>query len=190
MCYFVVEEIYGYSGTSGTSGSSGTSGTSGFAIPAWTSAGAITLTATTTTPVKGTSITQDNISYRQIGTKEWEIVLTYIQTVASGNSGSGDYLITLPNGLSFDTTLPSQQIYTSNIGVSTWAHLPNVIPNGNGTITNLNVGGNLFPMIYSATKFRILTITYGSGIQCWGSGFYSVGGDNPKIQLTFRFTST
>jgi len=33
-------------------------------------------------------------------------------------------------------------------------------------------------------------MTYGSGIQCWGSGFYSVGGDNPRIQLSFRFTST
>ena len=176
-------------GIQGPTGTNGTSGTSGFAIPAWTSAGVISLTASTTAPVKGTT-TQDNIRYRQVGAKEWEIVLTYIQTVASGNSGSGDYLITLPNGLSFDTTLPSQPIYTSNIGTSTWALVPNVIPNGNGTITNLNVGANLFPIVYSSTKFRILTMTYGSGIQCWGSGFYSTGGDNPRIQLSFRFTST
>jgi hypothetical protein len=181
----------GYTGSAGTNGYNGSAGVLTGAIPAWTSAGAITITATTTNPTKGATRTQDNISYRQIGAKEWEIVLTYIQTASTGgNSGSGDYLITLPNSLSFDTTLPSQQIYTGNIGTSTWAHNPYVIPNGNGTITNLNVGGNIFPMVYNATKFRILTLTYGSGIQCWGSGYYSVGGDNPRIQLSFRFTST
>jgi hypothetical protein len=192
--------IIGYNGSTGYTGSKGDTGTIGYtgssgtltgSTPAWTSAGAITLTATTTNPTKGGTKTQDNISYRQIGAKEWEVVLTYIQTaLTGGNSGSGDYLITLPNSLSFDTTLPSQQIYTSSVGLSVWSHLPYVIPNCNGTITNHTVGGQIFPMVYSATKFRILTMTYGSGIQCWGSGFYSVGGDNPRIQLTFRFTST
>ena len=184
----------GYTGSKGDTGATGYVGSAGVltgAIPAWTSAGAITITATTTNPTKGATRTQDNISYRQVGDKEWEIVLTYIQTAnTGGNSGSGDYLITLPNGLSFDTTLPSQQIYTGNIGTSTWAHNPYVIPNGNGTITDLNVGGNIFPMVYNATKFRILTYTYGVAIQCWGSGYYSVGSNNPRIQLSFRFTST
>jgi hypothetical protein len=159
------------------------------ATPAWTSAGAITLTATTTNPTKGT-ITTDNISYRQLGAKQWEVVMTYIQSSGVGGAnGSGDYLITLPNGLSFDTTLPSQPTYTSGIGTSVYSHLPYVIPNCNGTITNNSVGGQIFPMVYSATKFRILTLTYGTGIQCWGAGFYSAT-DIPKIQLTFRFTST
>jgi len=115
--------------------------------------------------------------------------MTYIQSATNGTTGTGDYLITLPNGLSFDTTLPSQPIHTANVGVNTFAHFPYVIPNGNGTITNHVVGGQLFPMVYSATKFRILTLTYGSGIQCWSSGFYSTI-DIPKIQLTFRFIST
>jgi hypothetical protein len=156
--------------------------------PAWTSAGAITLTATTTTPTKGTT-TSDNISYRQLGATQWEVVMTYIQTVGNGTAGSGDYLVTLPNGLSFDTTLPSQQIYTTGVGTSTFAHLTYVIPNCNGTINNGAGGAQIFPMIYNATKFRVLTLSYGAGIQCWGSGFYSAI-DVPKIQLTFRFTST
>lgn len=158
------------------------------AVPAWTSAGAITLTAITTNPTKGTT-TSDNISYRQLGAKQWEVVITYFQSVGNGGGGSGDYLITLPNGLSFDTTLPSQPLYTGNAGASTFAHLAYIIPTGNGTITNNVVGGHTYPMVYSATKFRILTITYGSGIQPWSSGFYSTG-DIPKIQLSFRFTST
>ena len=159
------------------------------AVPAWTSAGAITFTATTTSPTKGTT-TSDNISYRQLGAKQWEIILTYIQTVANGVNGSGDYLVTLPNSLSFDTTLPSQQITTTNIGTNTYALMSYIIPSGSGLINNDTLGGQVYPIVYDATKFRILTTTYGSAIQCWGSGYYSLGGDDPKIQLTFRFTST
>jgi hypothetical protein len=159
------------------------------ATPDWTSAGAITLTATTTNPTKGTT-TSDNISYRQLGAKQWEVVMTYIQTVANGTSGSGDYLVTLPNGLSFDTTLPSQQITTTNIGTNTYVLMSYIIPSGSGLINNGTLGGQVYPLVYNATKFRILTTSYGSSIQCWGSGYYSLGGDDPQIQLTFRFTST
>ena len=159
-------------------------------FPAWTNAGAITLSATTTGPTKGTT-TSDNISYRQLGAKEWEVIITYIQTATTGGaSGTGDYLITLPNGLSFDTTLPSQQIITTNVGTNTYALMIYIIPSGSGLITNSTIGGQVYPLVYSATKFRVLTTTYGNAIQCWGSGYYSVGDDNPKIQLTFRFTST
>lgn len=166
-----------------------TTSTNILATPAWTSAGPITLTATTTNPTKGTT-TSDNISYRRLGEKQWEIVMTYNQSSNTGHAqGTGDYLITLPNGLSFDTTLPSQQIYTSNVGTNTWVHNAYIIPNGNGLITNNTVGGHTYPMVYSATKFRILAVSYGSGILCWGSGFYSTF-DIPKIQLSFRFTST
>jgi hypothetical protein len=115
--------------------------------------------------------------------------MTYIQTV-SGGGGSGDYLITLPNGLSFDTTLPSQQITTTNIGTNTYALMTYIIPSGSGLINNGTVGGQAYPIVYSATKFRILATAYGSAIQCWGSGYYNIGGDTPKVQLTFRFTST
>ena len=159
------------------------------AVPAWTSAGAITLTATTTNPGKGTT-TFDNISYRQVGAKEWEVVMTYIQTATNGTAGTGDYLITLPNSLSFDTTLPSQQITTTNIGTNTYDLMTYIIPSGSGLINQGAVGGQVYPIVYNATKFRILTTSWGSAIQCWGSGYYALGGDDPKIQLTFSFTST
>ena len=118
------------------------------------------------------------------------MVLTYIQTVANGVNGTGDYLVTLPNGLSFDTTLPSQQITTTDIGTNTYALMSYIIPSGSGLINNDALGGQVYPIVYDATKFRILTTTWASAIQCWGSGYYSLGGDDPKIQLTFRFTST
>ena len=158
------------------------------ATPAWTSAGAITLTATTTSPTKGTT-TSDNISYRQLGAKQWEVVLTYIQTVSNGVNGSGDYLITLPNGLSFDTTLPSQPLYTGGVGTNTYDLMTYIIPSGSGLITNGALGGQVYPIVYNATKFRILTTSWGTAIQCIGSSYYGLA-DDPRIQLTFRFTST
>jgi hypothetical protein len=164
-------------------------GPTGQGIPVWTSAGAITLGATTTAPTKGTT-TSDNISYRQVGPKAWEIAIAYIQTAVSGGFGSGDYLITLPNSLQFDTTIPTQQLYTGGVGASTWLITNYLLPSSTGFINNNAVGGQLYPVIYDATRFRILTITYGTGIQCWGSGFYSTGGDTPRIKMIFSFIST
>ena len=187
--------LTGFTGTSGPTGRTGATGPvgpmgpTGQSIPVWTSAGAITLGATTTAPTKGTT-TSDNISYRQVGPKAWEIAIVYIQTVVSGVFGSGDFLITLPNSLQFDTTIPIQQIYTGSVGVSAWILTDNLVPSSTGFINNGNVGGQLYPVIYDATRFRILTITYGTGIQCWGSGFYSTGGDVPRIKMTFSFIST
>ena len=176
----------------GATGATGATGPTTFATPAWTSAGLLTITGTTSDPVKSTT-TFDDISYRRLGEKQWEIVLTYIQTVTgtAGNAGVGDYLITLPNSLSFDTTLPSQQIYTGSIGVSTWELPAYVIPNSSGLITNSSsTAGQTYPIIYNSTMFRILSFTTNVGIQCWGSSYYSIGVDVPKVQLTFSFTST
>jgi hypothetical protein len=161
------------------------------AIPAWTSAGAITIGGTTTAPTKGTR-TKDDISYRQVGLKEWEVVMTYYQTANTGAAnGSGDYLFTLPNGLSFDTTLSSQVQYQSNIGTSTWYLATYVIPSGSGMISNGSTGGRLYPIIYNSTQFRLLTINDGAYVRCASSGHYQLF-DNGyvTIQLTFKFTST
>ena len=158
--------------------------------PAWTSAGAVTIGGTTTAPTKGTR-TQDNISYRQLGAKQWEVVMTYFQTANTGAAnGSGDYLFTLPNSLSFDMTIPSQTQYQSNIGTSSWYNATYVIPSGNGMISNGATGGKVFPVVYNSTQFRILAINDSAWVKWAGSGHFQFG-DNPyvTIQLTFRFTS-
>jgi hypothetical protein len=161
-----------------------------FSVPAWTSAGAITIGGTTTAPTKGTR-TKDDISYRQVGTKEWEIVMTYYQTANTGAAnGSGDYLFTLPNGLSFDTTLASQVLYQSNIGVSSWFNSTYVIPSGSGMISNGSTGGRLCPVIYNSTQFRILTINDTAWVKWWGNGHFQMDTTYVTLQLTFRFTST
>ena len=175
-------------GPTGTTGSTGATGPTGLGFPSWISAGAITIGATTTAPVKGPT-TVDNISYRQIGPKQWEVSLSYIQTAGSGATGYGDFLITLPNSLQFDTTLPMQQAYTGNVQASTWVLATYILPTASGLINNSGVGGQVYPIIWNATQFRVLTTTYGNAIRCWGAYYYSIGGDVPCIQMTFRFTS-
>lgn len=163
-------------------------GTSLYGIPEWTSAGTIQSVgwnATTTAPTIGTS-TRNNMSYRRIGYKEWEVSMVYIYG-SGGAAGSGDYLFTLPNSLQFDTTITMQSPYTSNVGTNSWVSAGYILPTSSGLINNGSVGGQIYPIVYNSNSFRILTTSYGSGVLCWGSGYYGLGG---AIAITFKFTST
>lgn len=170
----------------------GAAGTDGGAVPAWTSAGTIQsvgITGTTSAPTIGTS-TRNNVSYRQLGAKEWELVMALDSTTTGGAAGSGDYLFTLPNGLSFDTTKAWQPVYTSNVLTNSWNHLRYTIPSSTGTLTNNNTGSiTINAMVYSATQYRILAPIIGSGIYCWSSTWYQLGSSPCGMSLTFRFTS-
>ena len=180
----------GYTGSAGTNGYNGSAGVLTGAIPAWTSAGAITIGGAISNPTKPTTRVYDNISYRQVGAKEWEVIMSYLCTNAAGSAaGSGDFLFTLPNSLSFDTTLPSQQVWTGGPQTSVWTHTNYVIPSSSGFINNNGVGGAAYAMVYNSTKFRILGVTNSAGVQSWGSGFFAITG-YVGLQLTFRFTST
>ena len=181
----------GATGATGA-GPTGATGADGGAVPAWTSAGtiqAVGLTGTTSAPTIGTS-TRNNVSYRQLGAKEWEVAVALDSATTGAAAGSGDYLFTLPNGLSFDTTVPWQPIYTANVGSSVWNHYRYVIPSSTGVMTNnATASATLNVMIYSATKYRILAPIIGSGYYCWGSSWYQLGSSPVGMSLTFSFTS-
>ncbi len=179
----------GTNGTNGIVGSNGITGSTGpQAFGSWISAGTIQSVgwgATTTAPTVG-GTTRNNISYRQLGPKEWEVALTY-QILSMGDGGSGDYLFTLPNSLQFDTTLPFQTAYTLNVGGNTWVLAGFIIPSGSGLINNGGVGGQVYPIVYDSTRYRILTTSYGSAIQCWSDNYYGL---TSTCEMTFKFTST
>lgn len=190
-CTWTVKELSNVRGATGAQGIQGASGPN-VSIPAWTSGGAITIGGTTTAPTKGV-MSKDNISYRQVGAKEWEVVVTYFQTATTGAaSGSGDYLFTLPNSLSFDTTLASQPQYQGNVAATTWALNGYALPSSSGTISDLSTtGGRTYAIIYNATQFRVLTLNDAAWIRCMGSAHWQLAGfTNLNMQLTFRFTST
>ena len=105
----------------------------------------------------------------------------------SGIAGNGDYIFTLPNNLSFDLTIPSQQIFTAGTGVDSWSNAQDAMP-ASGVITNLTEGAQVYPVPWTARTFRVLTTTYlTSNIRFWSSGFYGIGG---IINMKFSFIST
>lgn len=137
-------------------------------IPPLTSAGAISFGATTTAPSVGTPV-RSNMSYRQLGPKEWEVVMSF-NTLGSGTAGSGDYLFTLPNGLSFDLTVPSQQAYT---GSSALEMHRNSLPTASGDMSNSSTGTfRCNVIIYNATQFRIAPLIGGSSLTPWGGSWF------------------
>jgi len=166
---------------------------SSLGVPNWTSAGTIQSvgwSGTTTAPTVGTT-TWNNISYRQLGLKEWQIVMSYSGNGSGANAGSGDYLFKLPNGLSFDTTLSSQIIFTGSVRANDTNFPRYIIPSGTGMITDGagSTSTNFVPIIWNATYFRLLAYIPGSTISCIGSPYFATT-SSTGFQLTFQFTST
>jgi hypothetical protein len=183
----------GSSGSSGTSGSSGSSGTSA-SVPGWTSAGTIQSvgwSATTTSPTVATSPDFNNISYRQLGVNQWEIVMSFSSNGSGASAGNGDYLFKLPNGLSFDSTIASQQTFTGNVQQNDSDFPRYIIPSGTGMITDGagSTSTNFAPIIWNQTYFRLFAYIPGGAITCIGSTYFATT-SFAGFQLTFQFTST
>jgi hypothetical protein len=164
--------------------------------PTWTSAGTIQSVgwgATTTAPTIGT-FSRNNVSYRQLGPKEWQVMLTFTATSSYANAGSGDYLFTLPNGLRFDLTAPGQAAHTTGIGQSLYTNSGAVIAGQWGTgqvwFTN-NTNFSTFgagPAIWDATRFRLISTDVNQfGGRAIGSGYWT--SNNLAFNFCFQFTS-
>lgn len=162
----------------------------------WVSAGTIQSVgwgATTTAPTIGTTYT-NNLSYKQLGYKQWAIIMAFNNNGNGGagaNAGYGDYLFSLPNGLSFDTTVPWQTTYTSSIMVNDTNFGKFLLPSSGGMISD---GGgstsSMFgPILWSTTQFRILAYIPGSVISCVGSPYFPVT-TTVGFTLSFQFIST
>ena len=167
-------------------------------IPEWINAGTIGsvgLSAVTTAPTLATTTVENRVSYRQLGNKEWEVIVTYEHTNSTGAAnGNGDYLFTLPAALSFNTTLPFQKLYTNNNLTNSSALIPKTIPGGSTMLTDdttYTVGwaGGIIP--YSSTQYRILAPSSGSAVRCWGSDWFQPATANTiRLQCRFTFQST
>lgn len=123
----------------------------------------ITIGAVTTPPTKGTIVT-DRINHSRFGSR---LIADYqYEQSAGGAVGSGDYLFTLPTGLSFDSA--SVIFYTGSTG----AILAKSIV-GYGTVSN----GTGILIAYDATRFRMYTNTP-TATGFYGSGVFGISGAN------------
>jgi hypothetical protein len=109
----------------------------------------ITIGATTTAPTKGTTLV-DRIVHSRIGSR---LIADYqFEMSSAGGSGSGDYLYSLPSGLSFDSSI----IPYSGVGAPlAIAEAKAIVGYGEWT-DGANTVSSIKLIAYSATQFRML----------------------------------
>ena len=144
----------------------------------------ITLGAVTTAPTTGTRTVQ-RIESQTVGDK---IRLTYKLGYAAGsNVGSGHYLLTLPTGVTFNTTYNP----TYN-GANEWTgdvhgQAPNLIVAAGGIVIPGGWSNQIMVVPYDSTRFRLLLTFNGNQGQYtyWGSGFYFAA-SNTSLNIQFE----
>lgn len=163
----------------------------GNAVPNWTDGGFLTIGATTTAPTRPPTRYADKVYYKQIGPKTWQVEMIYRQDYNSGTtSGTGDYLISLPNGLQFDTTILTQEAYTDNVQTNTGAYLSKMLPSSSvlfytpsGFYSQYTSG--IIP--YDSNKFRVIISS--TGTIPWGSTWFHLNAYILEIRISFTFQS-
>jgi hypothetical protein len=144
--------------------------------------------ATVTPPTYG-SIVDNVVYYRQLGLKEYEVIYKFYQLTA-GSAGSGSYLWTLPAGLTFNTTLPFQGVYTGTSGATIgFLAQPLLAGPSVGYITDgVNGSQQFLPLVYDATRFRMVA---NYNLTTWGmvgSGYFFLS-TNSAFTFRFQFTA-
>ncbi len=149
----------------------------------WSNPVAITIGATTTAPVKGTT-SIDYVRYRNVGGKEYEVEYNLVRT-GGGTDGSGDYLITLPGSLQFDFTASGQTAYTGAAGYNA---IVSKLLNANGDLYNTGAHNSATVIPYDATRFRVHTNNWGTvGWTFWNTSYYQLGFASSGFKMTFKF---
>ncbi len=144
----------------------------GTPITDWQNAGPITIGATTTAPTKGT-ISRDALLWRRVG-NGIEVDLQYHQTTG-GSAGSGEYLISLPAGLSIDTNIKPS--FNGSFGsVSTGGAPAQGHPSflGYGTIGDGTARGGFVGYAYSSTQIRFVAEISYSTYDIWKSSSFAL----------------
>ena len=160
----------------------------------WVSAGTIQSVGLTSTggiaPVPPAVVNRNNVSYRLVSGKTWQVAYMFSASTVFANVGNGDWLFTLPNSLQFNTTLVFQPLFTGSVNASNHANRQYFIPGPSSIQVAFSDGGNgsqfgAGVIVYSPTQFRIFTTDVGNGApgpmrnNYWGNGLaglsFSVG---------------
>jgi hypothetical protein len=113
--------------------------------------------------------------YRQVSGKLYNFFWQVFYG-GGGVAGSGDYLIDLPGGLQFDTTLPYQETFSgSSGGGNTPGFGKTILPNSSGYLGTMNNINTVGVVPYNSTRFRVFVGT-GTGARCWASNYFGFGG--------------
>jgi hypothetical protein len=129
----------------------------------------VTVSATITAPTTGTRTIDRTFAVDNGITKKITVQLGY----DGGNAGSGDYLFSLPLGITFNTSAGYNPIFTGTLwSPSISAFCPYIIPIS-GVVT---IGGAwnqyMFVVPFSSTQYRV-GIGLGNAISFWNSGWFA-----------------
>jgi hypothetical protein len=131
--------------------------------------------------------TYNQVRYRQIGRKEWEVEVALFWT--NGSNGAGWYALTLPAGLQFDFTTPFQKPFTGfPDDAQSWMFygLTNSYARASQSGASSYQQSTIIP--YDATRYRVMLV--GPNTSFWMDNYFSAGGAyNHSIKLGFTFTS-
>ena len=130
---------------------------------------AVTVSATGTAPTSGTRTIDRTFAVDNGATKTITLQLSY----EGLGVGSGDYLISLPAGITFNTNVGYNPTYTGISWSPTVASMaPYLIPMQGGIVFAGAWSHLAFVVPYSSTQYRIL-FAYGSNLGFWNSGFFA-----------------
>ena len=129
-----------------------------------------TITATTTNPT--VNFTNNQVTYRQIGDK---YRVCYKLGWSASTAGSGDYLIALPAGLTFNTGAGYNPAWTAAPWPTVNVMSPYNIPCVGSVVYSSNWSNACFVVPYNRTSFRFLTTNNSiNSFIMWSSSWYSL----------------
>jgi hypothetical protein len=130
--------------------------------------------------------TFEQVSYSRIGDR---YRIRYRLGWNIGSSGSGDYLIQLPTGLTFNTGASYNPLFTSFFIPNTVSPFaPYFIPVTGGVIQSSTWSSAAYVMPYSSTQFRLVVFVGNNIIDTWNVNNYSLGTEG-ILQLEFEIWS-
>jgi hypothetical protein len=139
-----------------------------------------------------TNASYNGVWKQQIGPKTWNVIYQLRANGTQAAQNPGDFVFTLPPGLSFDTgTLPFQNNWSGNVNTSSHANRQYFIPGG--FTMQFNAGNNQGSQFgagvatWSGNQFRFfITDTGNGGPRAWGSNYWNNGDTSINIGFSFQ----
>ena len=176
-----IQGVRGEQGIQGETGPAGPAGSAG--ISNTVVQNTITLGATTTAPTTGTRTVQ-RIEAQTVGDK---IRLTYKLGYAGGSAGSGQYLLSLPTGVTFNTTYNPLYNGANEWTGDTHGQAVNLIVASGGIVIPGGWTNQIAVVPYDSTRFRLMVTYNGNQGQYayWSNAFYAVS-SNTSLNIQFE----
>ena len=140
----------------------------------------VTISATGAAPTTGTRTIDKTVAVDNGATRRITLQLGYVGSAG----GSGDYLFSLPTGITFNTNAGYNPIFTGTLYSPSFSAMAPSIIAISGVITVSGAWNQyMFVVPYSSTQYRIV-IGYGGTIAFWSSGWFWAG-SNTLFSGTF-----